>query len=198
MVDQEARAELRIALRRLVTGRMTNDQFDDLYFEQWENSEDGAVKDIAEFGYGLYSSDVFPYRLKGCYAASPEERKYASRCILFLYTDRTYEWPELHGRGVPGCFVMLDWICGMLGVALLIIAGFGALARDASIVWSLGTAGIFALSISVASLYLFGNIDFRRQKELELHGEFEVWPFLRQSDLEKSKQVVQLFGSGCT
>jgi hypothetical protein len=95
MVDKEARVELRIALRRLVTGRMTNDQFDDLYYEHWMDSKDLAVAKIGEFGYCLYSSDLLlPYRLKGPHAVSPEVRRLASRGILFLYTDQEYEWPK--------------------------------------------------------------------------------------------------------
>ncbi|HVC98463.1 MAG TPA: hypothetical protein VND64_32650 [Pirellulales bacterium] len=58
MVDHEARQALSLALRRLVTGRMTNDEFDDLYYGSWVNSSDRAVDVIATSAYCLYSSDV--------------------------------------------------------------------------------------------------------------------------------------------
>src|SRR5262249_43935758 len=69
MVDREARQELAVALHRLVTGQMTNDQFDEV-FEACVDSEDAAVAAIANFGWGLYSSWLlWPYRLKGRHAS---------------------------------------------------------------------------------------------------------------------------------
>ena len=58
MVDLELRHRLSQDLRRLVTGRMTNDDFDDAYYESYMDSNDIAVREISRFGWSLYSSDV--------------------------------------------------------------------------------------------------------------------------------------------
>jgi hypothetical protein len=85
MIDRKLRAELSQDIRRLATGRMTNDAFDDLYYEVYERSDDRAVNEIAAFCYGLYSSDLlFPIRLRGRYALDAETKRTIARCVLFL------------------------------------------------------------------------------------------------------------------
>src|SRR3954449_10824414 len=123
MVDKEARKELAIRLHHLVSGEMTNDEFD-CHYERWEDSNDPAVAEIATFGYGVYSSGLGTYRLKGSHAGSVEDRELASRAILFLNTGLEYEWP----RGVrqivpywclwgPGCYFLIGML--FLFVALV-------------------------------------------------------------------------------
>lgn len=76
MVDHEARSDLAGCLNQLVSGEMTNDEFDDAYYGRWMNSKDAAVAKIAGFGYGLYSSDLLtPVRLTGPNAVSEESRQ---------------------------------------------------------------------------------------------------------------------------
>ena len=43
MVDTELRHRLSQDLRRLITGRMTNDEFDDVYYESYFDSDDLAA-----------------------------------------------------------------------------------------------------------------------------------------------------------
>src|SRR6516165_10591965 len=101
MVDREARNELASSLRSLVDGELSNDEFDDLYYERWVNNDDAAVRAIAEFGYSLYSSDVGRYRMRGWNAVSGEVKDTASRAVIFLETDADYAWrllsPDLLG-----------------------------------------------------------------------------------------------------
>jgi hypothetical protein len=69
MIDSTLRAELSQDIRRLATGQMTNDEFDDRYYEVYQPSDDDAITSIATYCYWLYSSDLlFPMRLRGRYA----------------------------------------------------------------------------------------------------------------------------------
>src|SRR5437867_3884507 len=119
-----ARTRLHEALARLVDGRMTNDEFDELYYAEWEGSSDRAVSAIAKFGWGFYSSDLlWPYRLNGQYAVSVETRRVARRCRMFLREGAEFIWPDppdQTARCVAGCFAMFPGI--PLGIALLVVA----------------------------------------------------------------------------
>jgi hypothetical protein len=105
MVDGQERTDLADCLHRLVSGEMTNNEFDDSYYRRWHSSKDGAVAEIATFGWGLYSSDLLlSYKLKGRYAVSQEIRETAQHAILFLQTDLDYSWPRNVKGVVPyGC-----------------------------------------------------------------------------------------------
>jgi hypothetical protein len=57
-VDRDARNELAESLGLLVNGQMTNDEFDGRYYEEWRKCEDETVREIAGFGYSLYSESI--------------------------------------------------------------------------------------------------------------------------------------------
>lgn len=42
MIDPEVRKSLSQDVRRLITGRMTNDAFDDIYYEEYQSADDRA------------------------------------------------------------------------------------------------------------------------------------------------------------
>src|SRR5437660_2233241 len=121
MVLPDVRRRLRTALASLVNGQFTNDEFDEVY-AKWQDSDDQAVAAIAEFGYGLYSSDLLlPYRLAGRYAVDPEILRIAERCLLFLQTDLEYAWPAAPNQNLQcaaGGFAISLGI--PLGIALLV------------------------------------------------------------------------------
>ena len=94
-INPASRLELRQALIALVSGDMTNNAFDDLYYSSWMNSSDRGVAEIGHFGYGLYSSDtIWPYRLKGRHAVDLETQQIAQCRYLFLQTGQEYVWPS--------------------------------------------------------------------------------------------------------
>lgn len=196
MVDKEARAELRIAVRRLITGRMTNDDFDEVYGKHW-NSEDGAVASIAAFGWGLYS-DTWTYRLKGAHAVCPEVRSLASRSILFLYTDQEYEWPPFAGDSMISLLAGLGRLGALASVALGLIFLLGLPAKDAYVLWVTGPPALFLIIIWLAVSYLERRNHSARLLQLMQLGYFDFWPFLRSHDLEKAKKTVQFFGPACS
>lgn len=67
MVDRPARDKLANDFSLLISGEMTNDQFDEA---EPKDGEAPGVVAVWKFGYSLYSSDL-PYRLKGRHACGP-------------------------------------------------------------------------------------------------------------------------------
>ena len=63
MVDVEGRKLGALLLRRLASGRITNDEFD----EAFPFSDDAGLRAVSDFGWSLYS-DFDTYRLVGRHA----------------------------------------------------------------------------------------------------------------------------------
>lgn len=186
MVENQLRRTLSIAIRRLVVGRITNDDFDDLYYEQLENSDDPAIKNIGEFGYGLYSSDLlFAYRLRGKHAVAEETKKTAARCSLFLRTNAAYAWPHFprdtqnYIRGVAGSIAFLP------GIALLIFGGLMLLFQEMRFGTILVTAGLLISLFSKWSISISQRdaLDTPAWRAWKAHGDFKVWPFINRKQL---------------
>jgi hypothetical protein len=87
---------LALALRRLATGRITNYEFEDaIPF----STLDFGVKNVARQSWYLYS-DLREYRLRGTHSLTREGRREVARWLLFLRTEREYEWqPRKPGPG---------------------------------------------------------------------------------------------------
>jgi hypothetical protein len=90
MIDREARRQVAELLRHLVSGQITNDEFED---RLPQGSADRGVSEISSEAWYLYS-DLWEHRLVGEQRLSPEARTSVARTVLFLQSDREYEWPE--------------------------------------------------------------------------------------------------------
>ena len=88
MINRAERQHLALALRRLASGRISCDEFDEACPAR---TNDPAVKVISDYGWGLYSEG--DERLTGSKALSAEELRRVARCVLSLQTERHYEWP---------------------------------------------------------------------------------------------------------
>ena len=106
MIDRDARDRMVLQIRRLATGRITNDEFQD---RQPLGSRDPAMMEIFDRGVsGLYS-DLHEHRLTGRDRMSREVRREVARIILFLKSDLDYEWPT------PALWQELLWmVAGLL------------------------------------------------------------------------------------
>ena len=84
MIDVQARSKLAEASRWLVTGLITNYQYDDRVLDdaQLWASRDPAVREIYNKGFWLMYSDFPEYRLKARYRLPAQTRNSAARCIL--------------------------------------------------------------------------------------------------------------------
>ena len=178
-VDREARNLLAVDLRRLVTGRMINDEFDERYYRCWKGSQDLVVSEIAKFAWGLYGSDR-SYRLKGRHAVPPDVRRTAARAILFLHTNLEYQWPlepevNLLWLLLPGCYLLL-WIAALWG-------SFVSRLSDA---WAIVFVGLAAVPVVY---WLVGRSRWRKQRRLFIQsGDVDVWPFISRADFERARK----------
>lgn len=180
MVDEQARKELAFDLNRLVSGEMTNDEFDELYYEKWYASADSAVAEIAKFGWSLYSSDLlWPYALTGRYAVSEEIRQKTRRAVLFLGGTQEYGWPTNVECVVPFWTLWGPAFYLVVGVVMFIVA-FAHGGLDGLF---LGLLGVFCLSITI---HWFSTRESRLAALETFHnsGDERFWPFLQQSEFD--------------
>ncbi len=91
MVERDARDRLALLLRRLATGRITNDEFEDAL--PW-GSEDAAIWAVFREGAWCLYDDLDEHRLVGKHRLSRENRREVAKWILFLKSDKEYEWPR--------------------------------------------------------------------------------------------------------
>ena len=103
MIDRAGRDRLALHLRRLATGRITNDDYNDEYPIR---SVDAGIDAVSKAGWSLYS-DTWTYRLRGRNALGPETFRAVARCILFLHSDQEYEWSPDPRRGFLGLVLAL-------------------------------------------------------------------------------------------
>jgi hypothetical protein len=90
MVDRKARDTLAEQLRHLVSGLITNDQFNAALPVKTQDTGFWALEEQAWFLY----SDLSQHKLTGSHALSTSDRRTISRFILFLHSDLEYEWSK--------------------------------------------------------------------------------------------------------
>jgi hypothetical protein len=195
MIDHAARRMLSQDARRLVTGRMTNDQFDDVYYEQYAESPDRAVAEISSFCYSLYSSDVlWPYRLRGWHAVDAETRSTAARCVLFLRSGREFEWPRFPDNVILRVVAGLAMCLGLPAGIALILIGLTMIADGWDrVVGAFAITGLILLAASSAFLRWWPRFLSADQKAFLESGEHDVWPFLRHADFDGGRKSCHLF-----
>jgi hypothetical protein len=107
MVDKERRKKLAHHLRQLSVGLISNDDFEYAIMEDvsdgWlpeqyyrsklaKNDDDPIIKPMLELCWGLYD-DTRSHKLVKSYTLTKKTLKIIARCILFLHSDKEYEWP---------------------------------------------------------------------------------------------------------
>lgn len=177
---------------------MTNDDFDDVYHDVYhdgyDSSNDRAVAEIGGFCYGLYSSDVFPYRLRGRYAVADDMRAMAARSVLFLRSGLEYEWPLMPPPSGLRALAGNSMFLGAAGIALAVVAVACALADDAQVIaFLLAIPGLTLLVGSVALIVYWPRIVAEDLRSFGEFGDFDVWPFLRRRDFDQARQSNHLF-----
>jgi hypothetical protein len=150
MVDEQHRRLLRSDLQALVTGRMTTQAFDERIEEIYSVSCDVAVREIATFGWSLYSDDaIFAHRLRGRHAVDRVVRRLAARAVLFLRTDLEYGYEEVGRFQITPVNWMGGtlWLVANMGIALMVIGVLAGFARDWTLAIGCGLAGLSAASL---------------------------------------------------
>ncbi len=90
MIDRDARNRLAELIRGLVSGLITNDQFE----EAIPRSGDAAIGEVYIKGAWFLFDDFREHKLSGKYSLSKDDKSVTARWVLFLKTDIEYEWPS--------------------------------------------------------------------------------------------------------
>lgn len=177
MVDREVRRQYAQLLRQFGSGRMTNEEYEE---RQWEISapDDPALREIASEIWLVYD-DVSTHRMIGPHRLSRESRRGIARAVLFLHSDREYGWPL--GDYWKGLTLML--LCADFWAAVSAVdrwPGFAMLAVSAG--------GLVAVPLLVCAIVL--HLCTKRRREAA--GDTDVWPFLRQAELDEAMRQPRL------
>jgi hypothetical protein len=191
MVIPEARRRLHKGLDDLITGRITNLEFDEVY-DELHCSPDRAVAEVAQFGWGLYSDSV-TYRITEHYRIKPETRKIAERCLLFLETDLKYTWPVWPNQFWQSLASGLAYNLFPLGIALAIVSlplSGCALENSKDLNYFLA-CGVPAFTILAGWYWLrrwSNSQDSPAWKNFWASGDEDAWPFHRRSEYQNALQ----------
>ena len=89
MICRQSRDRLALALRRYVTGRISNDDLDGIDVD-WRDRGAVAVKQMA---WTLYSDTKHHYAT-GKHAITDVGKRIIARWVIFLHSEEEYLWPE--------------------------------------------------------------------------------------------------------
>lgn len=89
MIHRASRDALALALRKYVSGHITNDDLDDVDVD-WRDRGAVAVKEMA---WSLYD-DTYVHRVGNDLPRGSEARTAIARWVVFLQSDAEYLWPE--------------------------------------------------------------------------------------------------------
>jgi len=95
MVNIEARKKAAEIVRRFVSGRMENFDFE----ESVPVTKDEAVKAIEDTLWCFYD-DFRTHKLRDEWAPNEEYKSNMVRWVLFLHTKEIYKWPKISFPGV--------------------------------------------------------------------------------------------------
>ncbi|MBN2294167.1 MAG: hypothetical protein JXM70_17200 [Pirellulales bacterium] len=191
MVDRKSRTELASALRQLFNFRMTTAEFRERAGKEWFASADEAVRVISFFGSSALTGDmVFPSWLEhGRLDSIPAYRK-AARCIWFLQTDLSYQWPR-HPEHNP-LARLARWGVVVAAAMTISLALFTLLEAFTSSSLSGGWA--VWLTLTMAAITILGWLLLRfwfhtSQRRFESAGDYNVWPFHNRVDYRRARQA---------
>ncbi len=176
MVNRQVRSQLALGLRRLASGRITNDEYEDLCCDADARTNDPALSELFTYGW-LHYDDLRRHKLRGRDALSREQRAAMARVVLFLTTDQEYVHGDVvssatgYGRPIP--------IRGCLAVIAL-AAGFGLYTFVAMNTFILGF--ILVVIVAAFAYKLIGVVRSRRDRQQGNPSapaiEATFWPFI--------------------
>lgn len=171
MVDQKARREYAQLVRQFVSGRMTNDEYENR-FEAIENDRNDRAFGAVHFELWFCYDDIQTHKMNGRYRLDREGRRTVAQVVLFLQSNQDYPWPKQLWDGSV-----------FLAAAFLVVLAF-ALFPETAMITRTGTASIVTLA--------WVGYERRRARKWEASGDKEAWPFLHQADLEAARRQPRL------
>jgi hypothetical protein len=131
MIDKQRRKKLAFHLRQLSVGLISNDDFEEAVMEDvsdgWlpeqyyrsklakKGNDDPIIRPMLELCWGLYD-DTRNHKLVKSDALAKPVLKIVARCILFLHSDREYEWPYFNTNNPLLRFSLKDLIFSVLSL----------------------------------------------------------------------------------
>ena len=178
MVDREPRRKYAELIRQFISGRMTNDEYEDRFEAIEVSRDDHAVSEIYRQVWFLYD-DFKTHRMTGKHRLNNAGRRQTAQIVLFLQSDREYNWPQ---GSLAGCLSLL----------LLIVCGFATV----SLINYLPENALFILGNAVfvsVVLILFAVLkNWQEKQDWKKAGDADAWPFLLQTDLDEAKRHPRL------
>jgi hypothetical protein len=129
MIDTERRKQLALHLRHLSVGLISNDDFEEAIMDDvsdgWlpeqyyrskvakDENDDPIIKPMLELCWGLYD-DTRNHKLIKSDELTKDGLRIIARCILFLHSDREYEWPYFNTNNPLLRFSIKDLIFSIL------------------------------------------------------------------------------------
>jgi hypothetical protein len=112
LVDRNARAEAAQLLRDFISGKISNDDFED----NLPVAADRAIDAIWATAWVLYT-DMKTHKLTDRHRLSADMRRICVRWILFLQNDHEYQWPDIPLPGIdPATRMQKDFWRRLVGI----------------------------------------------------------------------------------
>ncbi len=178
MGDQEARRKYAELGHQFISGRMTNDEYEERCEEITSHQDDPAVREIYHQIWFLYD-DIQTHRMTGKHRLDRAGRREMAKAVLFLQGDQEYVWPETYGLMLWGClvFLALPW------AVILLLGTF----TDQAL-WIL----LASAWVSVLLVCHYFKLKWQAQRRWNKTGEGAAWPFRHHADLDEAKRRPQL------
>ncbi len=116
MIDRPSRDRLAELIRHLVSGRISNDEFEDALPL---GSRDPAVWEVFRNGAWCLYGDLEEHRLVGRRRLGRKTRREVARWIVFLKSEHEYEWPASRDP-VAGWLALAHLVSWQSPVGLLV------------------------------------------------------------------------------
>jgi len=176
MVDRELRDQYAECLERL------GDRFESLpWLAPPSRNKDRGVSQVIEFLAGLVndSSDQAPVQPQEPYSVKLQ------RTIAFLRSDLEYEWPDTIDHDKPVPFpVPTGIVCALAGGIFFAVAAWAPAFREIAVIINMLLLFLLVKAMTCEHLKLPWE-DPECWQQYRDSGDFDVWPFFRQSDYER-------------
>ncbi|SRR6266851_1779550 len=91
MIDREARSRAAETIRHYVCGVITNKEFERRYPD---SKSDPIIRTLDDSLWATYE-DISGHKLAGRNGVPKDLKERIARWLVFLYSDREYEWPRI-------------------------------------------------------------------------------------------------------
>ena len=171
MVDREARRKYAVLIRQFVSGRMTNDEYEDRVDGITYDKRDHAILEVYLLIWTCYD-DLKTHRLTKQWRLDRPARRQVAQAVLFLQSDAEYQWPNNLWDG---------WV--FLVTAFCVVLLFALLPE---------TPLFIRLGMSVPLVVAWQCYERWQARRREKAADESAWPFLRQADLDEAARQPRL------